>query len=527
MSERKLIPEAFASALTNVVSIAAMSRIALGDRALESALGMLVTTAFALLVQWIQSKPSWHEVWLCVWSACNLHAFPILCSRALQMWGAKETSASESGIHFDRALAPKRNDVNSFKFKAELTESSCALYPFFNDAFGPDIFSHVNLMSTAKTGDAYTFQMFMQPIWRCSKTGTYVYANCPKEGCRLAFCDAEGPIRDFFAFHYQNVKKRPTSPKLFTFGDALRKDTIGFVSGNLKFDNLFFEQKDELLRLVTAFKEWRLYPSHSGRANTLGILLCGPPGTGKSAVVCAIANLLQRSILVVTGKHMNDRKVLSSAFNDSSYVVYFDEFDVLLNIIRKRGGKEHEDNDERGQTARVMMASKFLEMAVAEKDDEKKKVLMEKYESCVSPQAPVDLAFLLSQIQGVSDVYNRIMIATTNFPDEIDDALKRPGRFDIVLRLGNCTPRMLMDMVCHYFQVTSDERADLEREFPSLPSLVFAPVLVQDVACQCGSARATLTRILELHAQGRHDHQRDAPRDNTSLEDVPLLETVA
>jgi hypothetical protein len=140
----------------------------------------------------------------------------------------------------------------------------------------------------------------------------------------------------------------------------------------------------------------------------------------------------------------------------------------------------------------------FLKMAVAEKDAEKKRELMEQFQEAKAPPPAVDMAFLLSKLQGIESADGRVIIATTNFPDEIDDALKRPGRFDMILYMSNCTPRMLMDMVCHYFQVSSDERADLEREFPSLPTLVFSPALVQDVAAASKSARDTLNTLLAM-----------------------------
>ena len=44
-----------------------------------------------------------------------------------------------------------------------------------------------------------------------------------------------------------------------------------------------------------------------------------------------------------------------------------------------------------------------------------------------------------------------IFMATTNYIDKIDSALKRAGRFDILLNLDNACPEIIMEMIIHFY----------------------------------------------------------------------------
>jgi transitional endoplasmic reticulum ATPase len=126
-----------------------------------------------------------------------------------------------------------------------------------------------------------------------------------------------------------------------------------------------------------------------------GILLHGPPGSGKTLLAKAVANESNANFISVKGpeliskwvgeseKHV--REIFKKAKQVAPSIIFFDEFD---SISKSRGG---------------MM-------------------------SCDSSEKVVNQ--LLTELDGVEELENVILIAATNRKDLIDQALLRPGRID-------------------------------------------------------------------------------------------------
>jgi AAA+ superfamily predicted ATPase len=127
-----------------------------------------------------------------------------------------------------------------------------------------------------------------------------------------------------------------------------------------------------------------------------GLLLHGPPGTGKTLMAKALAHEMQATIQVVSGPEVMDmyvgeserkiRGIFATARRNAPSVVVFDEFDA---IAAQR--TEMADGGARAGNAVV--------------------------------------AQLLTELDGFRDDHDVLVVATTNRPDIIDEALLRPSRF--------------------------------------------------------------------------------------------------
>jgi transitional endoplasmic reticulum ATPase len=127
-----------------------------------------------------------------------------------------------------------------------------------------------------------------------------------------------------------------------------------------------------------------------------GVLMYGPPGTGKTLLAKAIANEAQSNFISIKGpellnKYVGEsekgvREVFEKARSNAPTVVFFDEIDSIAT--------------ERGQN---MGDSGVGERVVSQ---------------------------LLTELDGLEELEDVVVIATTNRPDLIDTALLRPGRLD-------------------------------------------------------------------------------------------------
>ncbi|MBS3145981.1 CDC48 family AAA ATPase [Candidatus Woesearchaeota archaeon] len=129
-----------------------------------------------------------------------------------------------------------------------------------------------------------------------------------------------------------------------------------------------------------------------------GILLYGPPGTGKTLLAKAVANESDANFILVKGpelisKWVGDsekgiRKIFERARQASPTIIFFDEIDA---IAGRRGMEQ---------------GTKVTERMVNQ---------------------------LLTEIDGLEELHDVIVIGATNRPDMVDPGLLRPGRFDRII----------------------------------------------------------------------------------------------
>jgi cell division protease FtsH len=156
------------------------------------------------------------------------------------------------------------------------------------------------------------------------------------------------------------------------------------------------EAKDEVVEVVDFLKNPKKYEK-MGAKIPKGILLVGPPGTGKTLLARAIAGEAGVPFFNVSGSEFVEmfvgvgasrvRDLFKTAKRNAPCLVFIDEIDA---IGKKRGNGSGGGHDEREQT----------------------------------------LNQILTEMDGFEPGTNVIVLAATNRPDVLDQALLRPGRFD-------------------------------------------------------------------------------------------------
>jgi ATP-dependent Zn protease len=230
---------------------------------------------------------------------------------------------------------------------------------------------------------------------------------------------------------------------------------------NRKFSNLFGEDIDIIRNRVHFFCKNRKWYDEKGIPYTLGLLLSGAPGTGKTSTIKCLANETNRHICNINlNNDMTKTQLENLFFNENLSVInpilgqtetYCIPLDQRIYVL--------EDVD--CQSDIVMERTLKMNMnqpePITSSDDLDKEPQKKREDS-----NKVDLSFLLNLLDGVLENPGRIVIMTSNHPDMLDSALIRPGRIDVIAKFRNCSNTTVKDMI-EFFYDTKLSGEDIER----------------------------------------------------------------
>jgi len=325
--------------------------------------------------------------------------------------------------------------------------------------------------------------------------------------------------------NYENEKQYSLNGKRFIFEENVviaPKDT----DGNYRLDSLppvlsfhmnQFQTNRHLYNVYgsevkTAYKRIKLFlenPSwyeKRGIPLTFGVLLHGPPGTGKTSFIKAIANDTDRHIVSINLSECTTKKQLRSLFftdrltsinngqaasykiPQSKRIYVFEDIDCLSDVVLDRGTQgpysyEHNEASDDLEHVGNFKNQDLLDgtnssspvfnqdSALVESYTSDRSIAFTEFDPDTSRSNPntletdsnknqsvpvhpekLTLSFLLNLLDGVVETPGRIIIMTSNYPERLDKALIRPGRIDLILRFGYCTLGIINEMFQSFYE---------------------------------------------------------------------------
>ena len=226
---------------------------------------------------------------------------------------------------------------------------------------------------------------------------------------------------------------------LFDVGYNMKEKTLDVTysswQSNITFDNRFFTNKEMIFDKVKFFMNNPEWYKDRGVPHTLGFLLWGEPGCGKTGFIKALLNYTGRhGINIKLNNKFDINKLKDIMTNDNiadvkipqnKRIFIFEDIDCMGDMVHSRDL----DTSPKLETRYISRDKEEVKLTTAEiikmKEDDK---LFELFKDDTAYNN--NLSNFLNILDGLQECPGRIIVMTTNKPDKLDKAMIRPGRID-------------------------------------------------------------------------------------------------
>lgn len=298
---------------------------------------------------------------------------------------------------------------------------------------------------------------------------------------------------------YDDIRKNKLGNDLYYFDTHLNEfsnnnNVLEFKKNkfytNKNMNNIFFKSKKELDKRLDVFMNNPEWYKNNGIPLTIGLLLHGTPGCGKTSTIKAIANKTKRHIVNINMAILKNNKQLKQLFyseylwvkNEQTnnmeqiYVpIYkrlyiFEDIDCMNNnvVLKRELINDPTNNDlikQIDNNINVNVPNDFLEfnnysnsnyseLNNNKKNKNKEDDFLKPMDTNINNKKendPITLSSLLNILDGTLETPGRIIIMTTNHPEVIDEALIRPGRIDMKIEFTLSSKEMIIDMYENFY----------------------------------------------------------------------------
>jgi hypothetical protein len=295
--------------------------------------------------------------------------------------------------------------------------------------------------------------------------------------------DAAGPKK---VYRWDNM------PKMLSFN-------LNEFKTSKSFANVYGHHVDELKERLNLFVNHPDWYMERGIPYSLGIMLHGVPGAGKTSTIKAIAKDTNRHIFNLSLRpYTTQRQLTNLFFNETVHVQTYDGGKQTLKIPLNKRVYVIEDID--CLTDVVMDRAITKEPLAANKEGD-----------------ALTLSFLLNLLDGVLETPGRILVITSNYPDKLDRAFVRPGRIDVRIEFKHASREFIQDMINKFYSMDM-----LLDAVPESLADKFTPAEVMEGMCNNFKSPMGALAYLDKKLQEKKEKE-EIMASGTRLEDLGLI----
>ncbi|CAF2031367.1 unnamed protein product [Rotaria magnacalcarata] len=224
-------------------------------------------------------------------------------------------------------------------------------------------------------------------------------------------------------------------------------------------------------------------------------------------MIKAIASYTKRHLVEIPLSRIRTCDELKQAFFLGSYdktdldfkkkIIVFEDIDCMSHIIKKRSTTTTTTTATTpGPVTSVESDDVVIPLEQVDIDARTKKMSKQSLRTILGddktvPNDPLTLSFLLNLIDGIIEQPSRILIMTTNHPEQIDPALLRPGRVDIRQEFKRCTKPIIKEMIEFFF----DQKSQID--VSQLHDYAYSPAEIISTCMSTSNGKSTVQLLAE------------------------------
>lgn len=272
--------------------------------------------------------------------------------------------------------------------------------------------------------------------------------------------------------------------------------------------NIFFEGKDKLIDYITPFiynKENKINSGEeeykrAGFTFKAGLLFYGSPGCGKTSTIKAILSYTNRHGIIINLNKVKTCEELEAIFRKRIFkdkllhgkqlCYILEDCDAYENNIIESRDKKHDNSDLKNlsECSEINQIAKLMELSTV----------------TVKPNSiynidSLNLSCFLNILDGIIELHGIMIIMTTNYPEKIDSALIRPGRFDFKYEFKKASKKIIKEMLQFKYNL-SNEEIDKYTEINKIKDEIISPAEIQSICFKNKNIQDAINDII-LHCQ--------------------------
>ena len=277
---------------------------------------------------------------------------------------------------------------------------------------------------------------------------------------------------------------------------------------NKTFDNLFGSEARMVRDRLNFFLENEKWYVNKGMPHQLGLLLSGLPGSGKTAILRALANRTKRHIINLKLSNIATGTQLKNIFfNDHVHVV----------------------EDDLGREIKKLVIPADKRIYVFEEIDTIGSLVQDRSRSGKARtvlQDELTLGDILQILDGTIEIPGRILVMTSNYPERLDKALVRPGRIDLKIHFDTASRETIAEIINGLLDVEidatllPDKQLSIAEVLNVVLTFIHSPDSVRKDVTTCLHARAEQMRreieptaLVEVHTDPENNiHNSTSPK---------------
>ena len=331
------------------------------------------------------------------------------------------------------------------------------------------------------------------------KNFTIVLSESKKDSAGLDHIHAfmEECIKDYDAV--LNRKLKDNRQYLFEFKGSDNEDgqlTLKYSEHLMEHNkdlntNIFFEAKQRLIQYIQPFvydetnvegvNEGEKQYNKTGFTFKAGLLFYGSPGCGKTSTIKAILKYTKRHGIIINLSKVKTCEELEYLFRNREINKRKLVGKQLCFILEDCDASE----DSIVQSRELIQAKHRLDEFLKEELNPVSQVIeitkQEMASNLIKPIDKINLSCFLNVLDGIIELHGVMIIMTTNYPDKIDAALIRPGRFDFKHEFKKATKQIIIDMLTFRYGLTDETTIKSLSSRLKVGNEVLSPAEIQSI----------------------------------------------